>query len=122
MTAITERKNELQLIATSNLTRTNGDFDYTLDYESLIDRSAPFMDNSFLMMLKVLMRAEVTEVALAGLDGYSSANESNYFMSQMEYEFLKQKGEDIMADVNKNLQSFKGKISLNFITPTLYRY
>lgn len=122
VTAITERKNELQLIATSNLTRTNGNFDYTLDYESLIDRSAPFMDNSFLMMLKVLMLADVSEVALAGFDGYSSANESNYFISQMEYEFLKQRGEDIMSDVNKNLQSFKEKINLNFITPTLYQY
>jgi hypothetical protein len=43
-------------------------------------------------------------------------------MSQMEYEFLKQRGEDIMADVNKNLRSFKENINLNFITQTLYQY
>lgn len=120
VTAIAEKVGTLKLIATSNLTRTNGNFDYKLDYESLIDRDAVFMDNSFIMLLKVLMKSGVKDVALAGLDGYSS-NEDNYYSSQMEYDFAKRLGKEINDYVNKILPTINKKMNLNFITQTLYK-
>ena len=119
VTAITEKGDEIKLIATSNLTRTHGVFDYTIDYESLIDRDAVFMDNSFIMMLKVLMKAGVKHVALAGFDGYSSDSD-NYFSSKMEYDFAKRLGQEINAYVNKVLPEINKQIEIEFITSTLY--
>ena len=107
------------MIATSNLTRTHGVFDYTIDYESLIDRDAVFMDNSFIMMLKVLTKAGVKHVALAGFDGYSSDSD-NYFSSKMEYDFAKRLGQEINAYVNKVLPEINKQIEIEFITSTLY--
>ena len=121
VTAITENKDHLKLIATSNLTRTDGAFDYKLDYESLIDRDAVFMDNSFIMLLKVLVRAGVKEVALAGFDGYSS-DKDNYYSSQMEYEYLKRLGQEINSYVNDIIPVIEKDMNLNFITNTLYRH
>jgi hypothetical protein len=40
----------------------------------------------------------------------------------MEYQFAKQKSEEINAEVNKNLQELKKRINIKFITGTLYRY
>lgn len=110
-----------KLIATSNITRASGEFDYKLDYESLIDREATFMDNSLLMLLRAFDKAGVKDVYLAGFDGYSIDKESNYFSSKMEYEFSKQKGEEINADVNKFLAEIKGKLNVHFLTHTEYK-
>ena len=119
--SIKKRAGTLHLIATSNLTRIDGSFDYTLDYESLIDRNAVFMDNSFIMMLKVLMRSEVREAALAGFDGYSSADE-NYYCSQMEYDFLKRLGQEVNNYVSYFLRTLAGRFLVKFITDTLYEH
>lgn len=121
ISAITERKGAIKLIATSNLSRTDGKFDYTLDYESLIDRSAVFPDNSFLMTLKVLKTIGVGEILLAGFDGYSQAAPL-YCSSQMEYEFARRMGEEINAQVNAALSKLQQTMKLNFITPTVYRH
>lgn len=120
VTAITEKKEFIKLIATSNLTRTNGDFDYTLDYETLIDRDAVFMDNSFIMLLKALVNSGVKEVALAGFDGYVS-NTDSYFSSQMEYDFVKRMGNEINEYVNKTLPELAKQITVKFITSTVYQ-
>lgn len=120
-TAITEASDKIKIIATSNVTRAAGKFDINLDYETLIDRDAVFIDNSFIMALKVLLKSEVSNVALAGFDGYSLNNESDYFSSKMEYEFSKRMGQEINAYVNKTLESFKQKLKIKFITPTLYK-
>lgn len=120
-TAINNIGNMVSIIATSNVTRSAGTFDFVLDYESLIDREAVFMDNSFLMLLKVMVKLGVKKIALAGFDGYSSDKADNYYSSQMEYEFAKQKAEEINANVNQTLGILKAKLELNFITPTLYQ-
>jgi len=119
ITAITERAGQLKLIATSNLTRTNGNFDYTLDYESLIDRNAVFMDNSFIMLLNVLAKSDVDSVSLAGFDGYSP-DEDNYYASRMEYEFAKRLGSEINAYVDAKLPELRKQMNISFVTTTRY--
>lgn len=120
-TAINKVGEHVKIIATSNVTKSSGKFDYILDYESLIDREAVFMDNSFIMLLKVMIKIGVEKVVLAGFDGYSSDRVTNYYSSEMEYVFAKQKGEEINANVNQVLGKLKTELELNFITPTLYQ-
>lgn len=120
MTAISEKEGTVKLIATSNLTRTHSKFDYTLDYESLIDRDAVVMDNSFIMLLKVLSKSAVNHVYLAGFDGYTS-DADNYYSSKMEYEFVKKLGYDINAYVDKALPELRKQLDITFITPTVYK-
>ena len=55
------------MIATSNVTKTNGKFDYTLNYSSLIDEKAEIIDDSFIMLLKVMKKLGVKKILLAGL-------------------------------------------------------
>jgi 4-hydroxy 2-oxovalerate aldolase len=120
-TQINRLGNNIQIVATSNVTKSTDSFDYMLDYESLIDRDAVFMDNSFIMLLKVLIKLGVKDVALAGFDGYSHDRETNYYSTKMEYQFAKQKGEEINKYVNKMLESFRKDIHINFITDTVYQ-
>lgn len=119
--SINELGTQIQIIATSNVTKSEGAFDYLLDYEALIDPTAVFPDNSFIMLLKVLVKIGVKEVVLAGLDGYSSDRQSNYYLSKMEYDFAKQKADEINAYVNGILPSFQEQLRMVFITKTIYK-
>jgi len=120
--AITKASDKIKIIATSNVTKATGKFDLNLDYETLIDRDAIFIDNSFIMALKVMMKTGVKDIALIGFDGYSLSKESDYFSSKMEYEFSKRMGQDINASVDKILATMKSTLNIQFITPTLYNY
>lgn len=119
---INEYGDKVKIIATSNITKSSGLFDFTLDYESLIDRDAMFMDNSFIMLMKVLLKVGVKDITLAGLDGYSLGRETNYFSSKMEYEHAKRFGGEINMYVSRLLSAMKDKIDIQFITPTKYEF
>lgn len=121
-TRIARAAGDIRIIATSNVTRSCGQFDFRLDFEPLIDRDAVFMDNSFIMLMKVLLRAGVRRVALAGLDGYSADRVTDYYASEMEYESARRFGAEINEYVNRMLPLFREKIPIEFITTTVYNH
>jgi 4-hydroxy 2-oxovalerate aldolase len=118
---IHKKAREIEIIATSNVTRAAGKFDFNLDYEKLIDKTAFVPDNSLLMLLRVLAKVDVKNIALAGFDGYSSNRETNYYASEMEYQQIRQKSEELNKDVNEKLDEFRKNMNLYFITETLYK-
>ena len=108
------------IIATSNVTATDSKgFEFVLNYGSLIDKGAEIKDNSLVMLLKVLIELGVKNVSLAGFDGYS-LNAPNFYNSQMEYDFIKDKATYLNEYMNAFLRSVKNTISIEFITETLY--
>ena len=118
--ATTLSRENYAVIATSNVTGTSPEaFAYMLNFSSLMDADAEFIDNSLAMMLKALIRFGCPKVTLAGFDGYS-ARRTNYFASGMEYDFVKKKAEDLNAYMTAFLESVKDKIEVSFLTETRY--
>lgn len=115
-----EANKDLKIIATSNVTNRCGSFNYELDYSSLIDTSTEIPDNSLVMAIKMLMRAGVSEIALAGFDGYST-NDVNYFNSAVEYEFAKDKANYLNDYVSNFLKEFRDKVKIVFVTQSKYK-
>ena len=68
-TELLQKGDEFKVIATSNVTKTSGKFGYSLKYATLLDEDAEIIDNSFIMLLKVMIRLGVKKVALGGFDG-----------------------------------------------------
>lgn len=116
------QKTSIQVIATSNVTKTDGLFEYTLQYSSLLDREAEgvCMDNSFVMLLKVMKKIGVTNVALGGFDGYAKNKKQNYINAYMEYNFNKEQATKTNQYVSRILKNMKQDLSMNFITDSLY--
>lgn len=110
-----------QVIATSNVTKTSGEFEYTLNYSSLIDEEAEVIDNSLIMLLKVLLKANVPSVYLAGFDGYSTHNHKNYIEEHMEYKFTSDEANAINDYVKAFLKRTENSITYNFVTDSLYQ-
>lgn len=113
-------KKQVKVIATSNVTNIKGQFDYTLNYNSLIDRNAEIIDNSFVMLLNVLVKAGVTQAACAGFDGYRYGGE-NYFNADMDYRIGREKSMGVNHYVIETLRKLSGKLSLDFITDSCYQ-
>lgn len=111
---------EVKVIATSNVTNVKDRFDYTLNYSSLIDPDAEIIDNSFVMLLNVLVKTGVRRAACAGFDGYRCHGE-NYFNSDMDYRIAREKSQGINRYVTETLRRLAGTLDIEFVTDTLYQ-
>ncbi|OLN32151.1 aldolase catalytic domain-containing protein [Desulfosporosinus metallidurans] len=111
---------QIKLIATSNVTKSKGDFDFTLKYSALLDEKAEFVDNPMIMLIKLLDYCEVTDIALAGFDGYSKARTSDYVNPNMEYSFTKAKAIEINNDAIASLARLENTVPIRFITKSYY--
>lgn len=111
--------NTVRIIATSNVTKTAGEFRYVLNYGPLIDENTEIIDNSLVMLLKAMMQISVKKVSLAGFDGYSKRSD-NYFNTSREYTFAKEKANYLNSYVMNFLASNTEKIEVDFVTNSHY--
>ena len=118
--ALNEQKEKSKLIATSNITRTLGEFDYTLNYSALLDEDALMPDNPMIMLLGLLKKAEVSSVGLAGFDGYRETSVSNYVNPNMEYSYSSKESDNINRDTVSSLRKLDLPFETVFVTESIY--
>ena len=119
--ALKEEKNRnVRVIATSNVTKSKGDFHYELNNSTLLDKDAVVMDYSFVMLLKALEEMGIKRLACAGLDGYSET-EANYAAADMEYWFAQRNAAALNQYVRDYLGAHKEQLEVTFITNTHYQ-
>lgn len=119
-TALSQNNVREKVIATSNVTKTSGTFDYVLKYSSLIDEEAEVIDNSFIMLLKAAEQLHIKEVSVAGFDGYVPKKTGNYIKTCMEYNFDADKSERLNLYVKEKIREFQTDLKVNFLTQSLY--
>lgn len=108
-----------RVIGTSNIEARNGEFAYSFTRESLLEKNEEIIDNSFLMLLKILENSGVKNVACAGLDGYSD-KEDNYFNPKMEYSFIKSEARHLNRHIREVLAELEPVMNIQFITYSHY--
>lgn len=116
---LTGDNQEYEIIATSNVTKITGEFDYTIDYNSLIDESLAISDSAFIMLLKLLIDLDIKECALAGFDGYVEGE--NFFNMSMEYAFVKNEPALLNRYTEEALKVLRKNICFEFVTDTAYK-
>ena len=117
-TRLTQQK--VPVIATSNITpMTQDGFTFTVNYGSLIDTETEIVDNSMVMLLKLLASVGCRDVVLAGFDGYTSTA-SNYFDADKEYDFMKNKADYLNGYASRFLEEAQKEMKIRFITDTRY--
>lgn len=115
-------KEDVRVIATSNVMSMGDPFFCCLDFASLQCGDAEFRDNPFLMLLKVMIRIGKKKVWLAGFDGYVNEFHKNYVDRKMEYHYSTKKSAEINKAVSAALGQLADEIELDFLTDTLYQY
>ena len=113
-------KKDVKLIATSNVTKAEGHFDYVFSYSKLLDEEALIVDNPMIMLIKLLNDMGVESIALAGFDGYEKTVLPNYINANMEHTFSKELAMEINEDVRKGLAKLRVSDKLLYVTTSLY--
>nr|MCR4892332.1 3-hydroxy-3-methylglutaryl-CoA lyase [Lachnospiraceae bacterium] len=78
-------------------------------------------DNSLPMLLRLLHRIGVKNVALAGFDGYVAEAGQNYMNPAMEYEFAKDYAVRLNDYTSGIIASLKADMDISFVTESRYR-
>jgi 4-hydroxy 2-oxovalerate aldolase len=110
----------IKKIITSNI-KDAEKYDFMVNFSSYSNENPEIIDNSGLMLLKLLIAIGVKRVAIAGFDGYRLQNSHNYFSTKIDDYFT----EEMLLSRNKliaaELQEISKNIDIQFVTTTLYR-
>lgn len=110
-----DQKSDIKRIITSNIQEAKY-YDYMVNYASYISEYPEIVDNSGLMLLKLLMAIGVKTVAVAGMDGY--VQRDNYFNEMLDFQFKDMTRRNLL--IADELKDIRKKINIEFLTPSLY--
>ena len=110
-------KTDAKCIITSNMKEAR-QYDYVLNFSSYASKNADIIDNSALMLLRMLTAVGIKEVEIAGMDGYSESS-AVYYDSEWEYDFSKEATQRNVA-ISEELRDISRHMKIHFITPTVY--
>lgn len=119
-TKLSRIQGKTELIATSNVTKAKGVFDFVLSYENLLDEEAMIIDNPMIMLMRLLNQIGAGKIIFAGFDGYTRLESANYVNPNMEHTFSREKAEMINEDVRRSMARLNMKVPYEFLTATLY--
>lgn len=108
-----------RLICTSNIT--TGGHSNVVNYASYLVESDTISDNAGLMLLNLLKQVGITEVALAGYDGFDYINSKNYYDERLISNVNTEKQNQNNDAIREYFQKLEKVMEVNFITPTMYK-
>lgn len=108
---------DIFVVATSNINPTTLDIDCQFNYSSLLVDNDKISDNSTLMLVNIFIKMGLSEVVLAGFDGYKDRG-NNYFDNSWDF-----MGESWLQNeiISKTIARMQEKISIRFLTTSYYQ-
>lgn len=114
-------------IITSNLkTKSDNKLEYIISFNKLIKCGWEHIDNSALMLLRLLDIMNVKSIAIAGFDGYSYIDEksTNYATPELELYNVTQNPSALNKEISNMLKDYcetrKGNADIKFITSSRF--
>ena len=113
-----QKNTEKKCITTSNMKDCQKS-DFMVNFSSYASKTPEIMDNSGLMLLKLLIAIGVKHVSIAGMDGYSAYSGNDYIHQNLVFDFSKE-AELRNRLISEEIRELKKQIDITFITPTRY--
>lgn len=123
-----EKFNEIKKIIVSNVTQEVSNGDYLVSFNRLNKCGWEYMENSTIMLIRLLDQLNVASVGIAGMDGYSTSNlsQDNYANDKLELSNVKENPEQLNKDISSMLEDFlytkESDMKINFITKSKFSY
>lgn len=109
--------NDIYTIRTSNV-ELQADINYVVNYNRLLNSVDHVSDNAMLMLIKLLRDIGVSEVNIAGFDGYG--HQSEYIEVEDESPMTEVTKKRINKGVSMVLTAYLNDMQINWITPSNY--
>jgi len=111
-------KTEAKCIITSNM-KDALQRDFVVNFASYVSKHPSIIDNSAVMLLKLLVAVGVKNVEVAGMDGYSEAF-MVYYDSELDYDFTREAVQRNVL-ISDELREIHRQLKIEFVTPTVYK-
>lgn len=116
---------EYRKIVTSNVTTTEENNQFIIDFKRLVKCGWEQLDNSGILLLRLLDLMNVNSIAIAGFDGYShNSSSKNYIQKSMEKTRNTLNAEEANRNIRSMLEDYintrKSCCNISFITPSLF--
>jgi len=110
-----------QTIVTSNIKTCESNYRYRVNYSDYLNAQPLANDNAALMLLALLTKLNVKNVAIAGLDGFHADASRHYFEDELELSLDNESLQEMNTQITGALREMYGKFELTFLTPSLYQ-
>ena len=114
----------IKKIITSNVLPGGDDRTSIVSFARLVKCGWEHLDNSTIMLLRLLDLLQVSSIAIAGLDGYGFRSEENYATSYLELANVKENpaalNDEISAMLRDYLETRQNSAPVTFITPSRF--
>ena len=118
-----DKRSKLQSVLTSNIESDN-ERDWIVNYDSYVNRTREYSDNTMLMLLRLLQRIGITRYHIAGFDGFS-ANNNYYSNTNFGEERFRGKFQETNQAIALQLREFAESVGqelkVHFLTPSIYK-
>ena len=117
---------DIPKILTSNITSNPNDNEMVVSFINLVKCGWEHMDNSAILLLRLLDKLNVKSIAIAGFDGfnYDSNIAKNFASSELELANINSEGKLLNIEIAEMLKDFMetrtGKEKISFITPSRF--
>ncbi|MEE0264211.1 MAG: aldolase catalytic domain-containing protein [Acutalibacteraceae bacterium] len=118
---------DIAKIITSNVTTAPQSNETVVSFTNLVKCGWEHMDNSAILLLRLLDSLGVKSIAIAGLDGYDyKASDANYVSQEMELSNVSIESLLLNEEIKEMLKDFfdtkTGTEDIKFITPSRFEY
>ena len=110
-------ESEKTILITSNVCKAASQTSLAFNYYDLACDEAGLFDNCVIMLLRLLYILGVTEITIAGFDGFSES-EPNYVNNGPISPKMNISGEN--REIMNHVSKLRKKVEINFLTPSLY--
>jgi len=109
-----------KVICTSNITEAGGKIDFIVNYSTLLVSDKIIRDNPLLMFLRLLKNIGITELFLAGFDGYTQDNSMNYYDEYVRLLYCQDNVVLRNEAIKNELCYYSQHMRISSLTPTRY--
>jgi 4-hydroxy 2-oxovalerate aldolase len=115
-----DNENPPPVIATSNILESAVPITHQLNYESLISANFGVSDNGAILCLNMILRLGISNIAVAGMDGFSDNVNDNFADKFMEMYNSTDSLTHNNAVIMQYLETIQERLKLAFITPSIF--
>ena len=117
---IYECSDTVKLICTSNITETREKIDYIVNFAPLISNVDVIRDNPLVLFLHLLQKMGLSEVTLAGFDGYVEKIEDDYYKEYIPFLYNTNGVVKRNEAITNEIGQMNGFIKVKTITQSMY--
>lgn len=111
----------VRVVVTSNIDATSREGLAVVDYSGYINEEQCIADNAGLMCMNLMNKIGVTQLVLAGFDGFAASREDHYFSESMRVDVEAERLQRMNVATAAKISQLRTQMDISFLTESVYQ-